>query len=65
MLPGASKSVKFDVITTAKTVLILLLLKTSEDTITIGRRNPGSDPLGSANDAHQISPFFTTTHPSQ
>ena len=37
MLPGASASVKFDVIATAKTVLILLLLKTSEDTITIGR----------------------------
>ncbi len=45
----------------ATTVLMRLLLKLSDETISTGRRNPGPEPLGSGKDAHQISPRFTSS----
>jgi hypothetical protein len=49
-----------DVMMAARTVLILLSLKLSEDTMTTNHRNPGSETLGSGRVAHQISPHFIT-----
>ncbi len=63
LLPGASISRRLDVMTAARTVFILLSLKLFEDTMTTGLRNPGPEPLGSASEAHHISPLFITILP--
>ena len=63
IFPGASPIRRLDVTTAANTVLIRLVLNSFEETITMGLRKPGSEPLGSAKEAHQISPFSTTSLP--
>ena len=61
MFPGACAKRRLEVIVAASTVLMWLALNSLDETITTGRRKPGSEPLGAGNDAHQISPFFTTS----
>ncbi len=63
ILPGASASLRLEVMTAASRVLMRLSLKWSEETTTTGRRQLGSEPLGSGKDAHQISPRFITILP--
>lgn len=63
--PGAAANLKFDVMTTAITVRILLRLKSSDCTIRNGRLYPGSEAEGFGSEAHHISPLFITTHPLQ
>jgi len=46
ILPGALDNFVLDVIATARTVPILLVLNPFAEIITIGRRYPGSEPLG-------------------
>lgn len=58
-LPGARSKFKFEVITAHITVCIKLRLNSLQETITIGRRKPGSEPLGLPIEAHHISPLFT------
>src|SRR3990170_3123832 len=58
--PGASARRRLLVMTTTTVVAIWLALKASFWTTRTGRRKPGPEPPGSARDAHQISPRFTT-----
>jgi len=54
--PGASARDKFDVRATATTVRIRLALNASVCTITIGRRYPGSEAIGSGSVVHHTVP---------
>jgi len=56
IFPGASLSRRLEVIAITITVCILLLLKSLHWRTTTGWRNPGPEPDGSGNSAHQISP---------
>src|SRR3972149_1295140 len=58
--PGASAKRRLPVMTTTTVVAIWLSWKASFWTTRTGRRKPGTEPPGSARDAHQISPRFTT-----
>lgn len=59
--PGASAQRRLLVRGTHTTVAIRLRFNGSPCTMTTGLRNPGPDPLGSGNSAHQTSPCETTT----
>ena len=61
--PGASDNPRFEVMTTAITVLIRLRLKSSDCMINNGRLYPGSDAEGAGSVAHHISPRSITTRP--
>jgi hypothetical protein len=63
--PGASRSRKLEVSTTAMTVWMRLLLKSSLWMTTSGRRKPGDDPRGSSRSAHQTSPRRITVSMSR
>ena len=63
ILTGPADKRKFEVITATIIVLILLMLKSCDEIITIGCLNPGFGSFGSPNEVHQISPLFTTSHP--
>ena len=54
--PGASAHLRLLVKGTQTTVAIRLRLKALHWTTSTGRRNPGSEPIGSPKSAHQISP---------
>jgi hypothetical protein len=57
-LPGASASVRFEVMTAMIAVAMRLSLKGLDWTMSTGRRIPGPDPTGSGRDAHHTSPRF-------
>lgn len=60
-LPGASARRRLEVITTATTVRIRLRLNALDWTMITGRRNPGSDAIGSGSRAHHTVPRSITT----
>src|SRR5262249_16748907 len=59
--PGASAHLVLLVSGIQTTVAIRLRFSESPCTTTIGRRNPGPEPVGSGRSAHQTSPWEITT----
>lgn len=56
--PGALASARFDAIMATTTVEMRLSLKGLHCAMRTGRRSPRPEPIGSGNEAHQISPRF-------
>jgi len=61
VFPGASAQTRLLVSGTQTTVAIRLRFKGLPWTTTTGRRNPGPNPAGSGNSAHQTSPCLIST----
>jgi hypothetical protein len=59
--PGASAHRRLLVSGTQTAVAIRLRLSASPWTTTTGRRNPGPEPVGTGNSAHQTSPWTIAT----